>query len=103
MPVILLGVPVLDTTLVSIARPLHGRRVAHGGQDHLSHRLVALGLSRGAAVGVLVATEASFAAVAVLLGRGRLPWPLAALAAAAVAGGLLAVTLRARVYAGGAP
>jgi len=48
-----LAVPILDTTLVTVARTQAGRPVTNGGQDHTSHRLVTLGLSESAAVGAL--------------------------------------------------
>jgi UDP-GlcNAc:undecaprenyl-phosphate/decaprenyl-phosphate GlcNAc-1-phosphate transferase len=54
-PVLILAVPILDTTLVTVARKLHGRPVSQGGRDHLSHRLVALGLSERAAMAGLTA------------------------------------------------
>jgi UDP-GlcNAc:undecaprenyl-phosphate/decaprenyl-phosphate GlcNAc-1-phosphate transferase len=50
-PVLILLVPIFDTTFVTIARTLAGRPVSRGGRDHTSHRLVASGLSeRGAVV-----------------------------------------------------
>ena len=50
-PALILMVPILDTTLVTISRILSGRSAAQGGRDHSSHRLVAIGLSeRGAVV-----------------------------------------------------
>jgi UDP-GlcNAc:undecaprenyl-phosphate GlcNAc-1-phosphate transferase len=49
MPVLLLLIPILDTTLVTLSRSFHGRRVSQGGRDHTSHRLVALGMSERAA------------------------------------------------------
>jgi UDP-GlcNAc:undecaprenyl-phosphate GlcNAc-1-phosphate transferase len=52
-PVLILLVPILDTTLVTISRILSGRSVAQGGRDHSSHRLVAIGLSERRAVTVL--------------------------------------------------
>ena len=52
-PVLLLLVPIFDTTLVTASRLLSGRSVAVGGRDHSSHRLVAIGLSERKAVGVL--------------------------------------------------
>ena len=52
-PVLLLLVPIFDTTLVTASRLLSGRSVAMGGRDHSSHRLVAIGLSERKAVGVL--------------------------------------------------
>ena len=53
VPVIVLGLPILDTTLVVVSRKLHGRPVFLGGRDHISHRLVHLGLSVPVAVGLL--------------------------------------------------
>lgn len=45
VPVLVLLIPIFDTTLVFILRKLAGRSIAQGGRDHTSHRLVALGLS----------------------------------------------------------
>lgn len=49
IPVLLLLLPIIDTTLVTVSRRYYGRRVSQGGRDHTSHRLVALGLSERAA------------------------------------------------------
>ena len=38
-PVMVLGVAIFDTTLVTMQRLLNGRKVWHGGKDHSSHRL----------------------------------------------------------------
>ena len=43
-PVLILGVPILDTVLVTIGRFLEGRPVSQGGKDHTSHRIVDLGI-----------------------------------------------------------
>ena len=53
VPVIVLGLPILDTTLVVVSRKLHGRPVFLGGRDHISHRLVHMGMSVPIAVGLL--------------------------------------------------
>ncbi len=66
-PVFVLGVPILDTTLVTLVRKFHGRRVSQGGRDHLSHRLVALGMSERKAVAVLWAVSAGLGAAALLV------------------------------------
>ena len=58
IPVSVLVLPILDTTLVTASRLLSGRSAAQGGQDHSSHRLVAMGLSQRSAVGVLWALAA---------------------------------------------
>ena len=52
-PVLLLLVPIFDTTLVTVMRLLSGRRPSQGGRDHSSHRLVAVGLPEPTAVAVL--------------------------------------------------
>lgn len=53
VPVVVLGIPILDTTLVVASRKLHGRPVFLGGRDHISHRLVHVGLSVPVTVGLL--------------------------------------------------
>ncbi|MCU0613534.1 MAG: glycosyl transferase [Desulfobacterales bacterium] len=50
VPVLLLMVPILDTTMVTIIRLLSGRKASVGGKDHTSHRLVLIGLSEKGAV-----------------------------------------------------
>ncbi len=52
-PVLLLLVPIFDTSLVTVMRLLSGRRPSQGGRDHSSHRLVAVGLPESTAVTVL--------------------------------------------------
>ena len=50
-PLLLLAVPLFDTTLVVIIRKREGRAVSQGGRDHTSHRLVYAGFSeKGAAL-----------------------------------------------------
>lgn len=44
IPILVLTVPVLDTSLVVIERLRHGLSPFQGGRDHLSHRLVRIGL-----------------------------------------------------------
>lgn len=50
VPVLILLVPILDTTLVSVIRVLSGRKASTGGKDHTSHRLVLMGFSEKRAV-----------------------------------------------------
>jgi UDP-GlcNAc:undecaprenyl-phosphate GlcNAc-1-phosphate transferase len=52
-PLLVLMIPIFDTTLVTVSRLLSGRSAAQGGRDHSSHRLVAIGLSERRAVAVL--------------------------------------------------
>jgi UDP-GlcNAc:undecaprenyl-phosphate GlcNAc-1-phosphate transferase len=53
VPVLVLMIPIFDTTLVTVSRILSGRSAVQGGRDHSSHRLVAIGLSERRAVAVL--------------------------------------------------
>ena len=53
VPVIVLGVPIFDTTLVTISRIRRGLHPVTPGKDHTSHRLVRLGFSQREAVMVL--------------------------------------------------
>ncbi|MDX6475289.1 MAG: UDP-GlcNAc:undecaprenyl-phosphate/decaprenyl-phosphate GlcNAc-phosphate transferase, partial [Gaiellaceae bacterium] len=50
LPILILAVPVLDTTLVTTIRLLEGRPISQGGRDHSSHRLVRFGMSEKHAV-----------------------------------------------------
>jgi UDP-GlcNAc:undecaprenyl-phosphate GlcNAc-1-phosphate transferase len=50
VPLLILMVPLLDTTLVTVIRLLSGRKASTGGRDHTSHRLVLMGLSEKNAV-----------------------------------------------------
>jgi UDP-GlcNAc:undecaprenyl-phosphate GlcNAc-1-phosphate transferase len=67
LPILVLAVPILDTTLVTIVRLLDGRPVYRGGRDHASHRLVYHGLSEKRAVILL-------AVVSVALGTTSLAY-----------------------------
>jgi len=98
VPVILLGLAVLDTTTVTLSRLRRGRSVSTGGKDHLSHRLVALGLSPGRAVDALLCTQVVVTVVAVLAGRGVIGPGRACAAVLVTLGTLAVVTSRASVY-----
>jgi len=50
VPLMLLLVPIFDTTLVTLIRLLSGRKASVGGRDHTSHRLVLMGFSEKRAV-----------------------------------------------------
>jgi UDP-GlcNAc:undecaprenyl-phosphate GlcNAc-1-phosphate transferase len=66
VPVLLLLIPILDTSLVALTRAFHGRAVSQGGRDHTSHRLVALGLSERAAALTLWGLAALAGALALM-------------------------------------
>jgi UDP-GlcNAc:undecaprenyl-phosphate GlcNAc-1-phosphate transferase len=54
IPVAVLGLPIFDTTLVVISRLRQGKNpLTASGKDHVSHRLVAMGLTQREAVLIL--------------------------------------------------
>jgi UDP-GlcNAc:undecaprenyl-phosphate GlcNAc-1-phosphate transferase len=66
-PVLLLAIPILDTTVAVLSRLRRGVSPFLGGKDHLSHRLVRAGLSRKMAAIALWLLSATFALFAVIL------------------------------------
>ncbi|MBI3079218.1 MAG: hypothetical protein HYY85_19875 [Deltaproteobacteria bacterium] len=74
VPVLLLGVPIFDTALVTAARTFQGRPISQGGKDHSSHRLVALGLSETGAVLVLYGVAVALGLLALAAEFLQLLW-----------------------------
>ena len=70
-PVLILALPIIDTSLVIIVRLAEGRPIWQGGRDHISHRLVYVGLSEREAVGTLLALAAACAGVAVVISAAQ--------------------------------
>ncbi len=66
-PILLLAIPILDTTVAVLSRLRRGVSPFLGGRDHLSHRLVRAGLSRKMAAIVLWLLSAAFSLFAVIL------------------------------------
>jgi UDP-GlcNAc:undecaprenyl-phosphate GlcNAc-1-phosphate transferase len=66
-PVLLLAIPILDTTVAVLSRLRRGVSPFLGGKDHLSHRLVRAGLSRKMAAIALWLLSVTFALFAVIL------------------------------------
>lgn len=94
VPVLLLLLPIVDTTLVTVSRKLAGRPISTGGRDHTSHRLVALGLSERAAT-LTLWTLAAAGGVGAVLVRS-----VGAFLAAGLVGILLLVFLLIMVFLG---
>jgi UDP-GlcNAc:undecaprenyl-phosphate GlcNAc-1-phosphate transferase len=72
VPVLLMLIPIFDTTFVTVTRLLRGQPVSEGGRDHTSHRLVALGGSEGRALAVLFGLSIVGGGVALLTYRAGL-------------------------------
>jgi UDP-GlcNAc:undecaprenyl-phosphate GlcNAc-1-phosphate transferase len=67
IPILLLAIPIADTTIAVLSRVRRHLSPFQGGQDHLSHRLIRAGLSRRQAVLTLWSFSIFFAAVALLI------------------------------------
>ncbi len=67
VPVMVLGVPILDTTLVVFSRLRRGVHPFTGGKDHISHRLVARGFTQREAVLILYLISGMFGMVGLFI------------------------------------
>jgi UDP-GlcNAc:undecaprenyl-phosphate GlcNAc-1-phosphate transferase len=67
IPVFLLAIPILDTTVAVFSRIRRHLSPFQGGQDHLSHRLIRAGLTRKTSAIILWSLSGLFAGVSVLL------------------------------------
>jgi len=69
VPILILIVPIFDTTLVTIIRILSGRKASVGGKDHTSHRLVLMGFDERSAMLVLCGIGAVSGVAAIFVSR----------------------------------
>jgi UDP-GlcNAc:undecaprenyl-phosphate GlcNAc-1-phosphate transferase len=67
IPVILLAVPILDTTVAISSRIYRGLTPFNGGKDHLSHRLVRIGFTHRIAAFILWGASGICATIAYLI------------------------------------
>jgi UDP-GlcNAc:undecaprenyl-phosphate GlcNAc-1-phosphate transferase len=93
VPILVLFIPIFDTTFVTVIRKLSGRAASQGGRDHTSHRLVALGMSERHAVWMLYGFAALSGVLALLVQRMKLDVSLAAIAGFTILLTLLGVYL----------
>ncbi|NJL92290.1 MAG: undecaprenyl/decaprenyl-phosphate alpha-N-acetylglucosaminyl 1-phosphate transferase [Anaerolineae bacterium] len=92
IPLLVLGIPIFDTTLVTFTRLREGRSPFQGGKDHTSHRIASLGLSHRRTVVLLYGAASLLGAAALLISQSGSQ--MASLVIAAVGlGGLVAFIL----------
>jgi UDP-GlcNAc:undecaprenyl-phosphate GlcNAc-1-phosphate transferase len=96
---VVLAFPILDTVLALVRRAASGRPLFHGDNEHIHHRLLALGLSHRKAVLALYGASVVMGLVTLALEFFDSSW-LAVLAMTAFAG-LLAIVLSRLGYVGG--
>jgi UDP-GlcNAc:undecaprenyl-phosphate GlcNAc-1-phosphate transferase len=93
VPILVLVIPIFDTTFVTILRKLSGRAASQGGRDHTSHRLVALGMSERHAVWMLYGFAGLSGVLALFVRQMKLDVSLAAIAGFTILLTLLGVYL----------
>ncbi|GAW93130.1 glycosyltransferase family 4 protein [Calderihabitans maritimus] len=69
VPVLILGIPILDTFFAILRRYISGRSIFQADREHLHHRLLEVGLSHRQAVLVIYALNGILGASAILLTR----------------------------------
>jgi UDP-GlcNAc:undecaprenyl-phosphate GlcNAc-1-phosphate transferase len=69
IPILLLAIPILDTTVAVFSRLRRKVSPFQGGKDHLSHRLVRAGLSRKLSAITLWSLTGIFSLIAVLISQ----------------------------------
>jgi UDP-GlcNAc:undecaprenyl-phosphate GlcNAc-1-phosphate transferase len=66
-PILLLAIPILDTSVAVLSRIYRGISPFQGGKDHLSHRLIRAGISRRTAAVILWLLSILFGTIALAL------------------------------------
>lgn len=69
VPILVTGVALFDTALVTVTRLLHRRNPLAGGRDHVSHRLVFVGIPVRGAVSLVYGVGVALGWVAVVVSR----------------------------------
>jgi UDP-GlcNAc:undecaprenyl-phosphate GlcNAc-1-phosphate transferase len=98
VPAVVLGVALLDTTLVVISRIRRGISPFEGGKDHISHRLMRLGVSVRRGVTIILLAACMLSCIGIALSKAKSDvgyWMLAALASMALVTTVLLTTKRA--------
>jgi UDP-GlcNAc:undecaprenyl-phosphate GlcNAc-1-phosphate transferase len=98
VPAVVLGVALLDTTLVVVSRIRRGISPFEGGKDHISHRLMRLGVSVRRGVTIILLAACMLGCIGIALSKAKSDvgyWMLAALASMALVTTVLLTTKRA--------
>ena len=67
VPVFILGLPIIDTSVAVASRVLRGVSIFQGGRDHLSHRLISLGFNRKKTAFILWGLSALLSSLTLLM------------------------------------
>ena len=86
IPVLVLAIPIFDTSLVTFTRLREGRSPFQGGKDHTSHRIATIGLSHRTTVILIYIIALMLSAVALFISRTTLNLALAAVITVGILG-----------------
>ncbi|MFA5147129.1 MAG: MraY family glycosyltransferase [Candidatus Omnitrophota bacterium] len=84
LPILILGYPIFDTTLVTFLRLMEKRPVYIGGRDHSSHILASLGFKKRRAVVLIYIISSLLGLAALLITKASVPVGVLILAAASL-------------------
>jgi UDP-GlcNAc:undecaprenyl-phosphate GlcNAc-1-phosphate transferase len=93
IPVFILFLPILDTSIVTFGRLIRGKPIYEGGIDHTSHRLVFMGLSEKKAVLMLYIFAAISGVIAVIIRYYAYPFGYIAIPGFMIFAGIIAAYL----------
>jgi len=67
IPVFILALPIIDTSVAVVSRVLRGVSIFKGGRDHLSHRLISLGFNKRKTAYTLWSLSTLFSSLTLLI------------------------------------
>lgn len=97
IPILVLAIPIFDTTLVTFTRLREGRSPFQGGKDHTSHRIASLGFSQRHTVVIMYFAGIVLGGMALLISRASVSAALAIIAGVGAVGLAMFITLE-RIY-----
>jgi UDP-GlcNAc:undecaprenyl-phosphate GlcNAc-1-phosphate transferase len=97
IPILVLGIPILDTSLVTFTRLREGRSPFQGGQDHTSHRIASLGFSHRRTVVIMYAAGITLGGLALIISRSSVAVALGVIVSTGLVGTALFIVLE-RIY-----
>jgi UDP-GlcNAc:undecaprenyl-phosphate/decaprenyl-phosphate GlcNAc-1-phosphate transferase len=77
IPLLVLAIPIFDTTLVTVTRLREGRSPFQGGKDHTSHRIASMGFSHRRTVVILYGVAVILGSLAFVLSQASVNLALA--------------------------
>lgn len=69
IPVFILALPIIDTSVVVVSRLLRGVSIFQGGRDHLSHRLISIGFDRRKTALILWSISALLSSLSLVISK----------------------------------